>query len=296
MLFLFAILASSVLGTQDGLLGVCGVYKAAFPDGHTEADLSNLIVDYLPAELSLEEEVVNTLPEMTTSDFVEVYESQLVFCEEREAEVAAAVLELQSEDSLSTETEELLHVALFEAAAVLSQSTTDSSRRQLVTGVILGAGSSVGSYAAGAGVVPSAAGSYATGGAIGVAEGFVAVEMGAVFLVGAGFIFVGVMLALIWKDCCRRRRRKLHGLTQQAMAALKRESRRTLTGSESVEITTTEIIAACSHGVPSFVCQLSTVALAQVVTSQFCGGNNLEVCNANLQYALGYASAVLNNN
>merc|ERR1711994_370731 len=51
------------------------------------------------------------------------------------------------------------------------------------------------------------------------------------------------------------------------------------TAMETVEIPLMEVISACNHNVPSFVCSLSTVALTHVVTSQFCGGANLETCN-----------------
>lgn len=264
LLSVTSVLAQEV--SEEQVLGVCAMYKFAFPSGHTEADLEAVFLDHLPAsyaELILEQGV----PDLSTSDFVEMYESQREFCEEHEAEIMHVLLEAQSEGELSTESEEMLHTMTFESVALLSESTSQAvattERRRtflLVAAVVL----------------------IGTAGVKMVAYTMMGICFAAI-LGGIGYSAVGM-----WGAYGPDRRLLRSGAPQ----ALTTATRRALTIMPTLEIPTMEIISACNNNIASFVCSLSTMALTQVVTSQFCGGSNLNSCLANFQYAVGFVNAI----
>merc|ERR1712110_692582 len=103
----------------------------------------------------------------------------------------------------------------------------------------------------------------------------------AAMLCGIGYGAVGM-----WNAYGRRQ------LKSGAQQALTTATRRALTNMPTLEIPTMEIISACNNNIASFVCSLSTVALTHVVTSQFCGGSNIDSCLANFQYAVGFVNAI----
>merc|ERR1712110_593413 len=111
--------------SEEQGLGVCAMYRFAFPEGHAEADLETEFLDHLPAdyaEFILEQGV----PEFSTNDFVQMYESQREFCEEHEAEIMDVLLDVQSEGEVSTESMEMLHTMSFESVALLSETTSQA--------------------------------------------------------------------------------------------------------------------------------------------------------------------------
>merc|ERR1719323_464143 len=104
--------------------------------------------------------------------------------------------------------------------------------------------------------------------------------MGKVIFVGAVVVFVGVVAV---PESGSRRLLMLKEITTGT-------ARRALTDSSGFfDIPTMDIISACGQNIPSFVCSMTTLALTEVITSQFCGGSSsLDSCAYNTQYALGY--------
>jgi len=271
---LLLLAVSSVFAQEKQVLGLCAMYNLAFPSGHTVADLDSVFWDHLPstyAEFIVQQE----MPNLSTSDFVEMYEVQREFCEEQEAETTNVLLEAQSEGEMSTEGVETLHMISFESSALLSQAqsqlvaTTD--RRELMT------------FAA-AFLATAIFGSYA------IYIAYAALAILAAVAIGA--VIYGVIGLYMAYGPSRRQLSSGSRLLTSAQGV----ARRAVTAMETVEIPLMEVISACNHNVPSFVCSLSTVALTHVVTSQFCGGANLDSCNTNLQYAIGYAKAMVDAN
>merc|ERR1712038_422826 len=114
------------MGTRE-LLGVCGFYKAAFPNGHAEADLSKPFFDYLP-ELS----ELGTEATLSTEDFItELYEPQQAFCQSNSETVDAVVAQLLSGEKLSAENQELLDLTLLEMVVVADEIESEDDRRNL---------------------------------------------------------------------------------------------------------------------------------------------------------------------
>merc|ERR1712083_374609 len=120
-------------------------------------------------------------------------------------------------------------------------------------------------------------------------------EVATAILIAGVVILVSTVVILEIAKACRRRRRALASSRLLNLEQSITGSRRALTDSSSLfEIDTMDVVAACGQNIPSFVCSLSTLALTEVITSQFCGGSSsLDSCSYNTQYALGYVASSL---
>lgn len=188
--------------------------------------------------------------ELSTEEFLTVYETQKQFCEANQELVEPVLTELDSADEeLSSESIELLEVTLFEIAALLALDSSVVARRNLdaVALVILSG-------------------------------------------VAVAFVVIYLAVAIGNPKCNCRRRRALAAPEDDVSRLLELATngapRRALR--DSFEIPTMDIVSACSHNIPSFVCAMSTMAVTHIISSNFCGGNSLEGCTFNAQYALGY--------
>jgi len=196
---------------------------------------------------------------VTTEEYVAFYEEQEEFCENNRNVWEPVLVEMMSGEELGEDSMQFIEVALFEVAALLHEDSTQAERRNLedTNLVILG-----------------------------------------ILVV----VFIGSVAIIEISDGCRRRRalaapesgsRRLLMLKEITTGA----SRRALTDSSGFfDIPTMDIISACGQNIPSFVCSMTTLALTEVITSQFCGGSSsLDSCAYNTHYALGYISNGLQN-
>jgi len=255
LLFILAAAFASEESTDNGnsaLLGTCAIYSAAYPGGHTDDDLSTPIFSMLNLPESIIAEIGDdwtSVQEMTTEQFLTIYEPQEEFCHSTGDRWEPVLAELQSEEEFSEESMEVLEVMLFEMAALLYEESAATGRRQLVAPYIVFC--------------------------------VVGVVILTTFVVG----FMIADAAKGNKGDCRRR-------LAIAASAAQSGGRRALTELSTVDITTETLLSACGHNIPSFVCSMSTIALGQVLTSQFCGGSSTHsTCAYNTQYALGYVAA-----
>merc|ERR1712110_900607 len=95
--------------------GICALYRAAYPHGHTEADLSTPILSLLPmpAGTSLQEQ-----SGATTEEVYNAYQAQEEFCISNAEAVDSMNAELRSGE-VSAETVALLEISMFEVAVFL---------------------------------------------------------------------------------------------------------------------------------------------------------------------------------
>jgi len=269
LLILTAVFASEE-STDNGniaLLGTCAIYSAAYPGGHTDDDLSIPIFSLLNLPESITAEIGDdwtSVQELTTEQFLTIYELQEEFCHSTGDLWEPVLAELQSEEEISEESMEVLEVMLFEIVVFLYEQSAVTGRRQLA------------------------------------AQFAVFASLGIVFLVGFYVVFKiaqgckGTLPSLEWQ-AVRVKMAAAAAAVQHGGSRLLRR-RRALTELSTVDITTETLLSACGHNIPSFVCSMSTLALGQVLTSQFCGGSStLSTCAYNTQYALGYVASGVQN-
>lgn len=283
MLFLLAALATSAFA-QDfeehrrELLGVCGIYKAAFPYGHAEADLSKPLFDYLPETTHPTMEV-----ELSTEDFImELYRPQRAFCESQSETVNALVDQLMSGEEVSAINRELVDISLFEMAVVYDEKVMESRGYEDETRY---ADSEEGRY------VDSEEERY-----YGYERRNLS-EANRVFFMCLG-AFVLMVIALGVVD-------QAHGDARRALAATASDvissdspaslqrllsetqgaPRRAL--SEEVRVTLKSVLTACVDDVPSFVCTLSTSVLTHTLVSEICGGFGVMSCHVSVAHLEG---------
>jgi len=267
MLFILAaLLTTSVLAQDDTreLLGVCGFYKAAFPNGHAEADLSKPFFDYLP-ELS----ELGTEATLSTEDFItELYEPQQAFCQSNSETVDAVVAQLLSGEKLSAENQELLDLTLFEMVVVADEIESEDDRRNLALVYF------------------------------GCLLGFIAIVV-LIGLVEVALTSAGddcrrrarrALTASAHADATELVASSSSSNTLQRLLSKTQASalvaRRALSESEAT-VTLESILTACVHDVPSFVCTMSTSVLTHAMVSQICGGNSVTNCHVTLAYLEG---------
>jgi len=135
MMYVLLLLTTSVLADigDNPLLGVCAIYQAAYPDGHTQDDLDTPMLQKLPSELGVQMIHYGIDTRLTTDEFLETYEPQRDFCETNRATLEPMIGEVQADaDSLSPASLELLEVGIVELAALLdAESNPVTSRRNL---------------------------------------------------------------------------------------------------------------------------------------------------------------------
>merc|ERR1712012_646362 len=236
----------------------CAIYQVAYPQGHSEEDLLTPIISMLPDVVSsqIDNDAVSSV---TTEEFVAFYEEQEEFCENNKDVWEPVLAEVMSGEELSEESMQFLELALFETAAFLYEDSIEVvERRNLLIGKLI--------------------------------------------FVGAVVVFIGVVAVADAAGGCRRRRALAVPESGSRRLLMLKEittgtARRALTDSSGFfDIPTMDIISACGQNIPSFVCSMTTLALTEVITSQFCGGSSsLDSCAYNTQYALGYISNGLQN-
>jgi len=247
---LFAVLmliSPAVLAQDDydSYLGVCIIYEAAYPEGHISSDLSTPI---LP-KLDLPQDVLDRFEDLgqsdlTTEEFLVVYEPQEELCKTNQEAWTPVVAEVKSGD-LSEASIEILELSLLEITVYLQR--VERERRRLDAG-----------------------------------EDFLnALAVAATVLMWSSLIFMS-----LWMLGCRRRRRALVA-PQKGLRLLKSLGGAARRALSEVEIPTMDIINACSHGIPSFVCGMTTLALTQSLSSEACGGSaNIQSCVVNEEYVM----------
>merc|ERR1712110_925433 len=250
-------------------LGVCALYRAAYPQGHTEADLSTPIFSLLPvpAETNLEENF-----DVTTDVVYAAYQAQEEFCISNAEAVDSMNAELQS-GQLSAATVQLMEISMFEIAVFLETASATSSRRNLFFSNNYGSWDWL--YSLPTTISATAIWDSAWHNAAGVTYDAANTVSDAIDEIGSWF----------------GRRQLKDRLMNQELTA----SRRVLTDDGSVTIPTMHIVAACSNDIPSFVCSMSTSDLTEILSSRICGGSgNLAACDFSTNFALGYLSALGN--
>jgi len=112
--------------------------------------------------------------------------------------------------------------------------------------------------------------------------------------IGAATALMIILGHFWWVEKWYRRRRRALAAPQKGFRLLKSlggVARRALS---EVEIPTMDIINACSHGIPSFVCGMTTLALTQSLSSEACGGSaNIQSCVVNEEYVMELFSDVV---
>jgi len=251
LLFAATVFASEESSVDGSMLATCAIYQAAYPQGHTEADLSTPIL----TQLNLPEDVLASAQEMmgtsevTTAQYYSFYQLQMEFCTTNAALLETVIADLRGEGEMSEETAEYLDIALFELAAHLYD-TAEAGRRSLL-----------------------------------IIEG--------IFLTVVGGLIVYSIVHNVSNDCRRRRRRALSTAGARLLKGKFNPSvaaRRALSATDDIVIPTMDIVSACSHNIPSFVCSMSALYLTQVLSSDICGSGSLSSCDFNSQLALDYLS------
>merc|ERR1712110_777237 len=241
------------------------LYRAAYPQGHTQADLSTPIFSLLPvpAETNLEENF-----DVTTEVVYAAYQAQEEFCISNAEAVDAMNAELQSGE-LSAATVQLMEISLFEIAVFLESSATPTSnRRNLFFSNNYGSWNWI----------------YTNPTSVSAVTVWDSAWHNAAHEANNVIDTIGGWFG---------RRQLKDRLMNQELTA----SRRALTDDGSVGIPTMLIVSACSNDIPSFVCSMSTSDLTEILSSQICGGSaNLASCDFSTNYALGYLSALGNGN
>lgn len=268
MIFLLATIFSSVFAQEEsgGLLGVCGMYKASFPNGHAEADLSKPIIDYLPEAITADVRDLGA-EGCTTEMFLELYEAQQAFCETNEETVDMVVSQLMSGQALSPESQAILDVAMFEIAVVVDD--MQSRRNLFVFATAVGFTMVVG-YAY--------FGYLAVGATMEVVravqdpEGQGCYDVPYITRRALGLVASSVELTL--SDPSPNR---LLDVSRRALSALP-------------EISVESVLNACNYDVPSLVCTMSTSALTHAMLSEFCGANSVTTCLCDIPYLAALAN------
>jgi len=253
MFALLTIFAAAFAQDEQSLLGICGLYKAAYPMGHTDADLSTPILSLIP----FPEETMTMARDMgvaetTTEQYLEVYLPQQEFCGSNAALIEPVVEDFQSEGDLNPASMELLEVVVFEIAAVLDSSASAqvAQRRRNAGWAIV--------------IVP--------------------------LVFGAMFVMVFMLVYEISRGC---RRRRLAITAPQGPRLLKKAARRELSTESFEVPALDLLEACSHGNIDSFVCSMSTLEFTHTLTSQFCGGSaSLSSCFYNPQYALGYLASL----
>jgi len=272
MFVILTIVAAVSAQDEQSLLGVCAVYKAAYPAGHTDADLSTPFLSVL----SLPEDVMTMaadmgVAEVTTQQFWEIYQAQEEFCDDNAAIIEPVVEDFQSEGDLSPTSVKLFEVAVFEVAAILdSRSSAQGQRRRAFEPVIA------------------------------LCFGLIMVTI----------IFYAV--AQISSSCRRRKLAVAapQGARLLKDAILGGVARRELSTDYFTNynygelytnsfdyspwsVNTLDLFEVCSWGeIRSSVCNMLAGSLTHTLTSPFCGGSaSISSCGFNAQYAMGYLAA-----
>lgn len=273
MLFMLAMSATGAFA-QDyqvhtrELIGICGMYEAAFPNGHAEADLSRPLFDYLPQTTDATMEAV----ELSTEDFItELYEPQQAFCESQAETVDALVDQLWSGEEVSRINQELVDISLFEMAVVYDEmvSELDSSaedeqyfdseeeryyddmeyrnRRRNLSQVF--------------------------------------------FMCLGGFVLLVIALGVVDQVHARRALTATSDVSKlqiDSSASLQRLLSETQTArralSSEVRVTLQSVMTACVDDIPSFVCTLSASMLTHAMVSPICGGSGVMSCHVSVDY------------
>merc|ERR1719336_2077876 len=103
-------------------------------------------------------------------------------------------------------------------------------------------------------------------------NGMEALEVGVI--IGSYILFVFAWIYMFFTYCRRRRALTTPQRGFRLLKSLGGAAHRALLEVDAlVEIPTMDIINACSHGIPSFVCAMSTMALTQTLSSEACGGS-----------------------
>jgi len=277
---------ASVENSGMTLFTMCAIYGAAYPTGHTDEDLSTPIFSMLPDDAVSE---VSGASDITTQEFLAVYEGQHDFCIETESLWAQVLEEVKSGEELSDESAELLEIAVYEVAAVLNAHSQTRRRRLENTiaslAVLLGVAAvsamstqcskrrrALAAPKSGSRLLQQELENSASRRALQAATcGDHTIEENCLSSVGC-----------VWDD----------GVCNGSNDDSPWQYDTTLWDiTDTIQMT--DIGLGCNGGIPSFVCNMTFNDMMALHTSQICGSSGLFDCTFNMVFALDYTGGLL---